>query len=124
MKTAPRGGIVQLGHSMLRIIHTFVEADKDANVFMAKWDIKDGFWRLDCNEGKEYNFAYVLPHEEEPPTKIVIPTTLEMGWIESPSVFESSIEGGEGYGGAVHGIASGNLARPQVCGTCGTGGGF
>jgi hypothetical protein len=28
---------------------------------MAKWDIKDGFWHMDCEKGEEYNFAYVLP---------------------------------------------------------------
>jgi hypothetical protein len=29
--------------------------------FMAKWDVKDGFWRLDGQDGEEWNFAYVLP---------------------------------------------------------------
>jgi hypothetical protein len=34
---------------------------------MAKWDIKDGFWRMDCMEGEEWNFAYVLPNLRENP---------------------------------------------------------
>ena len=34
--------------------------NEDAKIFMAKWDIKDGFWRMDCKKGEEYNFAYVL----------------------------------------------------------------
>jgi len=25
---------------------------------MAKRDIKDGFWRMDCRDGEEWNFAY------------------------------------------------------------------
>jgi hypothetical protein len=29
-------------------IHAFAEADKMAKIFIAKWDIKDGFWCLDC----------------------------------------------------------------------------
>ena len=80
-KTAPRGAIDQLGHSLSRIIHAFAEVDDNVKVFMAKWDIKDGFWRLDCEEGEEYNFAYVLPQEDGMPVRLIIPTVLQMGWI-------------------------------------------
>ena len=80
-KTAPKGDIDQLGHLLLRIIHTFAEAGEDVKVFMATWDIKDGFWRLDCEGEEEYNFVYVLPHKEKLPAKLVISTILQMGWI-------------------------------------------
>jgi hypothetical protein len=60
-KTMPKGAIDQIGESLLRIIHAFSKADNDAKLFMAKWDIKDGFWRMDCENGEEWNFAYVLP---------------------------------------------------------------
>ena len=59
---------------------------------MAKWDIKDGFWRLDCEEGEEWNFAYVLPQPEGAPVKLVVPTSLQMGWIESPPYFCAASE--------------------------------
>lgn len=71
-KTAPKGAIDQLGHSLQRIIHAFAQADEKDKVFMAKWDIKDGFWRLDCQEGEEWNFAYVLPQEEGQPVRLVV----------------------------------------------------
>jgi hypothetical protein len=48
IKTAPKGAIDQLGHSLTRIIHAFAETEEDARIFMAKWDIKDKFWRLDA----------------------------------------------------------------------------
>ena len=86
-KTAPRGAIDQLGYSLSRIIHVFAEVDDDVKVSMAKWDIKYGFWRLDCEEGEEYNCAYVLPQKEGVSVKLVIPTSLQMGWIESPPYF-------------------------------------
>ena len=35
-KTAPRGVIDQLGHSLSRIIHAFAEADEGVKGFMAK----------------------------------------------------------------------------------------
>jgi hypothetical protein len=50
---APKGAINQIGEALSRIIHAFAEADKNAKIFMVKWDIKDGFWRMDCTEGEQ-----------------------------------------------------------------------
>lgn len=91
-KTAPGGAINQLGHALQRIIHAFAEATDDDKIFMAKWDIKDGFWRLDANAGDEWNFSYVLPQPPGEPVKIVIPTSLQMGWVESPPYFCAATE--------------------------------
>jgi len=94
-KTAPRGAISQMGHSLMRIIHAFAEADREhpnAKIFSAKWDIKDGFWRLVCAEGEEWNFSYVLPQPEGAPAKLVVPTSLQMGWVESPPYFCAASE--------------------------------
>jgi hypothetical protein len=86
-KTAPSGAINQLGHLLQQVIHAFTEADKHNKIFMAKWDIKDGFWRLDTKTGDEWNFAYVLPQLPGEPVKIVVPLLLQMGWVESPPYF-------------------------------------
>ena len=51
-KTALGGAIYQIGHVLLRLINLFSEATDCANIFQAKWDIKDGFWRLYCKEGE------------------------------------------------------------------------
>ncbi len=91
-KTAPKGAINQIGEALSRIIHAFAEADKNAKIFMAKWDIKDGFWRMDCAEGEERNFAYVLPSSRRQPQKLVVPTSLQMGWVESPLYFCAATE--------------------------------
>ena len=93
-KTAPRGAIDQMGHALKRVIYAMADADLagDDKVFMAKWDIKDGFWRLDCRDGEEWNFAYVLPQEEGEPVRLVVPTSLQMGWIESPPYFCAASE--------------------------------
>ena len=60
-KTAPGGAIDHIGYVLLRSIHAFSEAPECANIFQSKWNIKDGFWRLDCKEGDEWNFCYVWP---------------------------------------------------------------
>ena len=59
---------------------------------MAKWDTKDAFWRIDCEKGEEYNFAYVLPQEDDMPITLVVPTSLQMGWVESPPYFCAAME--------------------------------
>jgi hypothetical protein len=61
-------------------------------VFMAKWDIKDGSWQMDCREGKEWNFAYVLPQPAGQPVSLVVPTLLQMDWVESPPYFCAATE--------------------------------
>ncbi len=53
IKLAPKRALNQLGPALSRIIHAFAEADDNAKIFMAKWDIKDGFWRMDCKAGEE-----------------------------------------------------------------------
>ena len=50
-KTAPYGVIDQMGHALLWLIHVFAQADPALRIFLAKWDIKDGFWRLVCRAG-------------------------------------------------------------------------
>ena len=83
IKLAPWGAIHQFGHSLSRIIPAFASTTSNAKVFMTKWDIKDGFWRLDCEEGKEWNFAYVQPNSEGNSIQLVIPNSLQIGWIKS-----------------------------------------
>ena len=91
-KTAPKGACDQMGHALMRIVHAFAEADEDAKIFLAKWDIKDGFWRLNAEAGQEWNFSYVMPQPPGEPVRLVVPTSLQMGWIESPPYFCAASE--------------------------------
>ena len=90
--TAPGSSIYQIGHVLLCLIHAFAEAPDGAKTFQAKWDIKDGFWRQDCKEGEEWNFCYVLPQNPGIPIKLVVTTSLQMGWIKSPPYFCTVLE--------------------------------
>jgi len=67
IKTAPKGAIDQIGHSLTHIIHAFAEAEEDTCIIMAKWDIKDGFWRLDAEDGAEWNFHMCCPNTPASP---------------------------------------------------------
>ena len=43
--------------------------------------------RLDVEDGAEWNFSYVLPQHPCQPCYLVVPTSLQMGWVESPPFF-------------------------------------
>ncbi len=86
-KLAPRGAIYQLGHSRKRIIQAFAKVDDNAKILMAKWDIQDGFWRLNCRKGEEWNFFYVWPQAPDKLTCLIIPSLLQMGWVKSAPYF-------------------------------------
>ncbi len=54
---------------------------------MSKLDISDGFWRPIVRDADCFNFTYVLPQREGEPCRIVVPLAVQMGWVESPSLF-------------------------------------
>ena len=45
-----------------------------------------------AEEGEEWNFAYVLISKEGKPAQLVVPTSLQMGWTESPVFFNVASE--------------------------------
>lgn len=67
--------------------------DAQGPILFSKLDIKDGYWRMVVPEDEEWNFAYVLPkqHPDEP-TQLVIPSSLQMGWTDSPAYFCAASE--------------------------------
>jgi len=56
-------------------------------IFFAEWDIKDSFWHLIISPEDAWHFCYVLPGSSDKPIQLVVPTTLQMGWCESPTFF-------------------------------------
>ena len=98
-KLAPQKAMAGLGRVLQRIIRLMAENyNPDIPFKFAKCDIKDGFWRMTVSEEDSWNFCYILP----PPSKltpldeieIVIPTSLQMGWCESPPFFCAATETG------------------------------
>jgi hypothetical protein len=45
-----------------------------------------------CEDSKQLNFTYILLQPEVNPTKLVVPTSLQMGWVESPPYFCTASE--------------------------------
>ena len=77
-ETAPAEALEQVGTVMPRIIEALATAPLSEDpIHFSKLDIKDGFWRMVCAVGEEWNFAYVLPNHPEAPTELVIPSDLQ-----------------------------------------------
>ena len=93
-KIAPERARDKMGHMLGCIIYAYAEAEEEDIIFAGKMDGKDGFWRCVVAEGQEWNFAYVLPQKEGEPIRLVIPTSLQMGWIETPGYFCAASETG------------------------------
>ena len=94
-KCAPEEAMDQLGSALPRIIEAMASAPKPkhgSEIMMSKLDIKDGFWRMVCEAGQEWNFAYILPNKPGEPVEIVVPSSLQMGWALSPPFFCAAAE--------------------------------
>lgn len=74
------------------MIHTFAVVDNNYKVISAKFDIKDDFWQMNATEGEEWNFCHVLPQPKGEPVKLVIPISLQMGWVDSSTYFCAALE--------------------------------
>ena len=85
-KLAPRGSMDQIGHALDRIIHAVATAPEGKKIYFAKWDVKDGFWQMVAKSGAEWNFCYMLIAPDGT-KKVVKPSSLQMGWVDSPGFF-------------------------------------
>jgi hypothetical protein len=77
-----------------RLIYAIATApEAEGTILFSKLDIKDGYWRMVVPEDDEWHFAYVLPKASpDEPTQLVIPSSLQMGWCDSPAYFCAASE--------------------------------
>jgi hypothetical protein len=121
---AHQSALRHLGSTMPRIAEFMAHAPSAHPIYWSKYDVSDGFWRMVVAPGAEWNFAYVLPQEEGQPTRLVVPSALQMGWKESPAFFCSASETARdvaaklaGFNGAMHDLPmhkfEGLIKRPS-----------
>ena len=85
--TAPSTPVKEIGKVLPRMLQYMRDTPPGLHILFSKLDISDGFWRLIVQEADSYNFAYVLPQEASKPCRLVVPSAVQMGWVESPSLF-------------------------------------
>jgi hypothetical protein len=91
---APAESMAELGNVLPRLIYAVATApDANGPILFSKLDIKDGYWRMVVPADDEWHFAYVLPKAStDEPTRLVIPSSLQMGWCDSPAYFCAASE--------------------------------
>ena len=84
---APSVPVKEIGRVLPRLLQYMRDTPVGLHILFCKLDISDGFWRLTVRPEDSFNFAYVLPQKEGEPVRIVVPSAVQMGWVESPSLF-------------------------------------
>jgi len=79
---------MQFGAALPRILRQLRHANPAYGpAKLAKYDVKDGFYKLHLHPSHAPALATILPTEPGEPQLIAIPTVLTMGWINSPPTF-------------------------------------
>ena len=92
---APEKALMQMGSVMPQIIIAMAQCPEDSVIYFSKFDISDRFWRIINELGKEYNFAFVMPTTPDEPIQIVVPSSVQMGWVDgvdAPAYFSGASE--------------------------------
>jgi hypothetical protein len=86
--------MAELGSVLPQLIYAIANPLDGRGPFLfSKLDIKDGYWRMVVPEDEEWHFAYILPKESpDEDTYLVIPSSLQMGWCDSPAFFCAASE--------------------------------
>ena len=84
---------MQFGGALQRILFSVRHADPaHGPVYLSKYDIKDGFYRLFLTAKDAPMLAVSLPSYEGEEPLVAIPLVLTMGWTESPPTFSALSE--------------------------------
>ena len=77
-----------LGDAILSLLLFAYETDCTWEILWQKIDLSDGFWRMIVEAGMEHNFVFQMPPREGDTCRyFVVPSSLQMGWKNSPAYF-------------------------------------
>ena len=90
---AEQEAVKALGTALSSLLLHMFESSSSWEIDWHKIDLSDGFWRMITEAGKEYNFVFQLPMREgDTERKYVVPSSLQMGWKNSPAFFCTGTE--------------------------------
>jgi hypothetical protein len=94
---APRRPVREIGKVLPRVLEFMASREEGQDILLSKVDLSDGFWRIIVEEAARWNFCYVMPDPPGAPIRIVVPSALQMGWMESPQYFCTATETGRDF---------------------------
>jgi hypothetical protein len=83
----PRRPVREIGKVLPRVFKFMASRPEGQTILLSKVDLSDGFWRILVKEAAQWNFCYVMPDPPGAPVRIVVPSALQTGWMESPQYF-------------------------------------
>ncbi len=87
VRAAPPEAVKQIRKVFPWLLQYMRDTPEALHILFSKLDISNGFWHLVVQEADSFNFAYVLPQQAGKPVRIVVPSAVQMGWVESPPLF-------------------------------------
>jgi hypothetical protein len=85
--------VMQFHGALPRILWLLQHANPDLGpVYLAKFDIAYGFYRLFLDPDDTTKLAVLMPHYDNKPQLVAIPLSLTMGWVSSPPTFWAASE--------------------------------
>jgi len=79
---------MQFGGALQRILRLIRSANPaHGPVYLAKYDIKDGFYRLALDPLQCLRLSIILPKYDDEPQLVAVPMACTMGWVQSPPTF-------------------------------------
>lgn len=80
--------VMQFGRALPRLLFRIHHSNPAfGEVFLAKFDISDGFYRMATDPDQAPNLAVMMPRYPNEPQLIAIPLVCTMGWVNSPPTF-------------------------------------
>ena len=80
--------VMQFGGALSHILWLLHHMDpNEGPVYLAKFDISDGFYYLCLEPDDAPKLAVLMPKYDEEPQLIAVPLSLTMGWVSSPPTF-------------------------------------
>ena len=84
---------MQFGHTLRRVLQKLAGADpKNGPVYLGKFDLKDGFYRMRLTPESVLPLGVLLPVAPAESPMIAFPYVDPMGWKESPPSFSAATE--------------------------------
>ena len=88
-----QAAVKRLGQAAKALLGFMHDADPMWEVLWQKVDLSDGFWRMVVEAGKEMNFVFQMPARPGDTERyFVVPSSLQMGWMNSPPYFCAGTE--------------------------------
>jgi hypothetical protein len=92
VRLAPEEPVKELGKVLPRLLDFMATVPMEEHIHFSNMDLVDGYWRMVVEPESRWNFAYVMPSDPGTPTRLVVPSVLQMGWNESPGYFCATTE--------------------------------